>query len=119
MTHSQGTVEHGHGVLKTDLAGGTLPCGRFGASAAWWRINMLAHNLLQFLKLTVLPDELANCRPKALRFRLFRVAGWVTTHGRSLTLKLSAAFPLGQALVAARQALVGMALREGPSRAPT
>ncbi|MBC8425307.1 IS1380 family transposase [bacterium] len=117
----QGTVEHGHGVLKTDLAGGTLPCGRFGASAAWWRINMLAHNLLQFLKLTVLPDELASCRPKALRFRLFRVAGWVVAHGRSLTLKLSAAFPLAEALVAARQALVGMALqdREGPSRAPT
>jgi len=116
----QGTVEHGHGVVKNELAGGTLPCGRFGASAAWWRINMLAHNVLQFLK-TVLPDDLASCRPKALRFRLFRIAGWVVAHGRTLTLKLSAAFPLGHALVAARQALVLMAVdaREGVSPAPT
>ena len=115
----QGTVEHGHGVLKTDLAGGTLPCGRFGSNAAWWRINVLAHDVLQFLKLTVLPDEMAACRPKALRFRLLRVAGWVVAHGRSLTLKLSAEFPLGEALVDARQALARMArrVRAGPEPA--
>ena len=33
----QGTVEHGHGIMKNDLAGGTVPCGRFGANAAWSR----------------------------------------------------------------------------------
>ena len=27
----QGTVEHGHGVLKNDLGGGVLPTGKFGA----------------------------------------------------------------------------------------
>ena len=26
----QGTVEHAHGVMKGELAGGTMPCGRFG-----------------------------------------------------------------------------------------
>lgn len=29
-----GTIEHVHDVVKNELAGGVLPCGRFGANAA-------------------------------------------------------------------------------------
>jgi hypothetical protein len=32
-------------VMKTDLAGGQLPSGLFGANAAWWALMILAHNL--------------------------------------------------------------------------
>jgi hypothetical protein len=53
----QGTVEHGHGVVKNDLGGGVLPCGRFGANAAWWRLNVLTHNLLAFLQAGALPKS--------------------------------------------------------------
>ncbi len=30
-----GTIEGVHDVLKNELAAGVLPCGRFGAKAAW------------------------------------------------------------------------------------
>ena len=39
-----GKGEEVHGVLKSDLAGGRLPSGLFGANAAWWAISVLAFN---------------------------------------------------------------------------
>jgi hypothetical protein len=33
-----GTIEHVQDVVKNELAGGVLPCGRFGANAAWLRL---------------------------------------------------------------------------------
>jgi len=101
----QGTVEHGHGVVKNDLGGGRLPCGRFGANAAWWRLNVLAHNLLQFLKVRALPKELAPLRLKALRFRLFNLAGRVVRSGREIILKLWAEHPSARIYVEARRLL--------------
>ncbi len=95
-------MEHGHGVLKNDLGGGVLPCGRFGANAAWWRLNVLAANLLAYLQAGPLPAALRTVRPKALRFCLFHLAGRVVRHARSWVLKLSAAFPYAQDYVRAR-----------------
>jgi hypothetical protein len=105
----QGTVEHGHGVVKNDLGGGRLPCGRFGANAAWWRINVLAHDLLQLMKVRALPDELASLRLKALRFRLFNVAGRVVQSGRETWLRLWSEHPAARIVVEARRALLSMA----------
>jgi len=105
----QGTVEHGHGVVKNDLAGGVLPCGRFGANAAWWRLNLLAHDLLAFLQAGALPPALAKARPKTLRFRLFNVAGRVVRHARGWILKLAAHFPWVEAFVQARRWLAAWA----------
>ena len=39
-----GKGEEVHSVLKSDLAGGRLPSGLFGANAAWWAISVLAFN---------------------------------------------------------------------------
>src|SRR5512140_3818304 len=33
-----GSIEAAHAVIKNELAGGVLPCGRFGANAAWFRL---------------------------------------------------------------------------------
>jgi hypothetical protein len=85
----QGTVENAHGVLKNDLGGGCMPCGRFCSNAAWWRLNALTHNLLQFLKSAALPEDMERMRPKSLRFRLFNLAGRIVRHARQATLKLS------------------------------
>ena len=46
-------VRQGRGgpqVLKSDLAGGRLPSGLFGANAAWWAISVLAFNLNSAMK---------------------------------------------------------------------
>lgn len=101
----QGTVEHGHGVMKRDLAGGTLPCSRFGANATWWRLNVLAHNLLELLKAETLPVEHRALRPKALRFRLFNVAGRLLHGARQIVLRLSAALPFAALYASARETL--------------
>jgi len=114
----QGTVEYGHGVMKNDLGGGVLPSGRFGVNAAWWRLNVLVHDLLELLQAAALPEELSAARPKTLRFALFNVAGRVVHHAREWTLKLYRAVPFAQALVRARALLVtlenGLAL-EAPA----
>jgi len=104
----QGTVEHAHGALKNDLAGGKLPCGRFGANAAWWRINVLAANLLQLLKVSALPAAMGTMTPKTLRFRLFNVAGRLVSHSRQLWLRVCEKLPTAEIYAQARKALLAL-----------
>jgi hypothetical protein len=40
-----GSIEALHDVLKNELAAGVMPCGRFGANAAWLRFAVIAHNV--------------------------------------------------------------------------
>jgi hypothetical protein len=105
----QGTIEQGHRVLKNELAASPLPCGRFGANAAWLRLNILMHNLLELLKVEALPSELASCRPKALRFRLFHLVGRLIYTGRQLILRLAASHPFAAAYRQARAQLRSVA----------
>ena len=77
-----GTVEHTHHVLKNELAAAALPSGKFGANAAWFRLNVLTYNLLSALKRLTLPGDLRTARPKRLRFLLFNTVGKVVAHAR-------------------------------------
>ena len=86
-----GTVEHTHHVLKNELAAAALPSGKFGANAAWFRLNVLTYNLLSVLKRLTLPGDLRSARPKRLRFLLFNTVGKVVAHARRTLLRLSAA----------------------------
>jgi hypothetical protein len=86
-----GTVEHAHHVLKNELAAAALPSGKFGANAAWFRLNVLTYNLLAALKRLTLPGDLRTARPKRLRFLLFNTVGKVVAHARRTLLRLSAA----------------------------
>ena len=85
-----GTVEHTHHVLKAELAAAALPSGKFGANAAWFRLNVLTYNLLTALKRLTLPGDLRTARPKRLRFLLFNTVGKVIAHARRTLLRLSA-----------------------------
>jgi hypothetical protein len=84
-----GTIEAVHDVLKNELAAGVLPCGRFGANAAWLRLAILTHNVLTALKRLALPVELLNVRPKRLRFLFFNTAGRLVHHARRTMLRLA------------------------------
>jgi Transposase DDE domain group 1 len=86
-----GTVEHTHHVLKNELAAAALPSGKFGANAAWFRLNVLTYNLLTALKRLTLPGDLRTARPKRLRFLLFNIVGKVIAHARQTFLRLSGA----------------------------
>lgn len=80
-----GTVEHVHHVLLNELGAGVYPSDKFGANAAWLRLQVLTHNLLEVLKAAVLPAAYRRARPKKLRFAVFTQWGWVVRHaGRTL-----------------------------------
>jgi hypothetical protein len=85
-----GTIEIVHDVLKNELAAGVLPCGRFGANAAWLRLAVLAHNVMTALKRLALPPELLSARPKRLRFLIFNTAGRLVHHARQTVLRWAA-----------------------------
>ena len=83
-----GTIEHTHDVLTNELAAEALPSQKFGANAAWVRLNVIAYNLLSALK-SVLPEEFHTARPKRLRFVLFNTVGRVIRHARETLLRLA------------------------------
>src|SRR6266567_187582 len=83
-----GSIEAVHDVIKNELAGGVMPCGRFGANAAWLRLAVLTYNVLTALKRLALPPELLRARPKRLRFLIFNTPGKLVHHARRTLLRL-------------------------------
>jgi hypothetical protein len=88
-----GTVEKVVDVLKNDLATGSVPCKRFFADAAWFRLNVLAYNVLAVMKRQRFPLSWWTYRLKALRFHLLNVAARVIVHGRRIYLKMANGHP--------------------------
>jgi hypothetical protein len=86
-----GTIEAIHDVLKNELAAGVMPCARFGANAAWFRMAVIAHNVLTAMKRLALKPELLRARPKRLRFLFINVAGRLVSHARKMVLRLGTA----------------------------
>jgi len=83
-----GTIEHVNHVIKGELGGGVYPSGKHGANAAWLRLQVITHNLLQLMKAAVLPEEYARAEPKRLRFGVFTCLGQVVRHARKEVLKV-------------------------------
>jgi Transposase DDE domain group 1 len=108
-----GTVEHAHHVLTNELAAEALPSQKFGANAAWFRLNVLLCNLLSAFKRVALPEELHTARPKRLRFVLLNSIGKVARHARETVLRL-----VGEARRQLADA-ARLALTTGPPPLPT
>ena len=73
--------------LKSDFAGGRLPCSNFGANALYVCRCALAYNVFAMMR-TGLPPEFRFARVTTLRVRLFVLAAKIVTHGRQWLLKL-------------------------------
>lgn len=83
-----GTVEHVNRVIKDELAGGVYPSGKFGANAAWLRLQVITHNLLELLKAVALDQQFRRARPKRLRFAIFTQFGRVVHHAGTRFVRL-------------------------------
>ncbi|MGH7417875.1 MAG: IS1380 family transposase [Candidatus Rokuibacteriota bacterium] len=114
-----GTIEHVHRSLKDELGAGVLPSQRFGANAAWFRINAITYNLLTLLKRCALPARFRLARPKRLRFEIFNTPARLAVHQSQLIAQLSASRERTEELVLARQRLVATRQALGQSPAPT
>lgn len=104
-----GKSEEVHAVMKTDLAGGRMPTGRFGANAAWWTIMVLTHNLNAVMKRLVLGPSWVARRMKALRFALINLPGRIIRHGRRLIIRVGAADTTLALLLKARRTILDLA----------
>lgn len=111
-----GTIEHVHRVMKDELGAGVMPSGRFGANAAWFRINALTFNLLTVLKRRALPERYRVARPKRLRFELFTAPGRLVTHQSSLVVRVSASDARTSEIITARQRLLDLQAAPRPEQ---
>lgn len=84
-----GPVEHAHHVLTNDLAAAARPSGNVGATATWFRLNILTANLLSALQRLALPGDLWEARPKRLRGLVFNTVGTVVQHARRTLLRFT------------------------------
>ncbi|MBV8104301.1 MAG: IS1380 family transposase [Hyphomicrobiales bacterium] len=108
-----GASEEVHSALKSDLAGGKLPSGLFGANAAWWALANLAFNLNATMKQLALGKDWTPSRMKALRFHLIGLPGRVVGHARRLIIRLGGGAEALAALLIARRNI--RALAHGPA----
>jgi len=103
-----GTIEHVHRVMKDELGAGTLPSGRFGVNAAWFRINAIVFNILTVLKRRALPESLRTARPRRLRFECFTAPAKLTVHQSQLVATMGVSKERLELLVDARGRLLKM-----------
>jgi hypothetical protein len=83
-----GSVEHTHRWLKDELAAGVYPSGKFGANAAWLRLQVLTSNLFVVLRATALDEQYRNARPKRIRFAIFNHVGQVVRQAQQMLMKV-------------------------------
>jgi hypothetical protein len=78
-----------------------LPSRQFAINAAWVERALTAADLVAWTQTTLLDGELARVEPATLRYRLLRVAAWITRRQRRLFLRIDSVWPWREQLAAA------------------
>jgi hypothetical protein len=84
-----------------DTGLGRFPSRQANINAVWLELSLLACDLIAWTQAILLDGELANCEPKALRYRLLHVAGRITRGQRRLWLRIAEHWPWRFELAAA------------------
>jgi hypothetical protein len=100
-----GHSEEVHGILKNELAGGTLPSNNFHANAVWWMLAVLSHNIHSAFKQLCCAEEWRQSRLKRIRFHVICLPGRVIERSRQLYCRLSRGHSSFSLLQSIRQAI--------------
>ena len=84
-----GHGEEIHAVVKRDFSGGTLPSGKFGANAGWWKLAVTAANLMSLIRQMALGVEWKWVRMKRVRAAVLNIPAKIVRSGRQSTLKFA------------------------------
>ena len=85
-----------------------LPFREFALNEIWVELSLIAQDLTCWTQRVALTDELADCEPKTLRYRLLHTAGRLAFHARRATLRLQADWPWAPAPAAAFMRLAAL-----------
>ena len=83
-----GTVEHTHDEVKNELGGGRMPSQRFGVNSAWFKLSLLAYNLVSAIKGLCFEGDERTARLKRFRLLLIQVAGRMNRNNCVMGLRL-------------------------------
>jgi hypothetical protein len=85
-----GTVEHTHDEVKNELGGGQMPSQRFGVNGAWFKLALLAYNMVSAMKGLCLEGEERTVRLKKFRLLMIHLAGRMNRNNCVMGLRLCA-----------------------------
>ena len=85
-----GTVEHVHDEVKNALGGGHMPSQHFNANAAWFKLALIAYNIMSAARRLCLATEERNVRLKKLRLLVINLAGRMSRYQCTLRLRFCA-----------------------------
>ena len=85
-----GTVEHVHDEVKNALGGGHMPCQHFQVNAAWFKLSLLAYNLVSAMRRLRLDPEERTVRLKKFRLLVINLAGRMSHFQSTLRLRFCA-----------------------------
>lgn len=86
-----------------------LPSHDYAINVAWLTMQMIASDLLAWLKELCLDGELARAEPKRLRYTLLHTAALLVRSARRTTLRIAAGWPWAHQLLTAFARLPGWA----------
>ena len=85
-----GTVEHVHDEVKNALGGGHLPSQHFNANAAWFKLSLLAYNIVSATRRMCLSAADRTVRMKRFRLLVINLAGRMSRFQCTLRLRFCA-----------------------------
>ena len=86
-----GTVEHVHDEVKNGLGGGRMPSAHFNVNAAWFKLALMAYNVVSAIRRLALAPEERTVRLKKFRLLVVHLGGRMSRFQCTLRLRFCAA----------------------------